>query len=122
MTLLLVHPLPMTHISPDCDSFFDARTHARSLSLFLSHAHIRGPSGRLLQYDPTDDSVTILADGIWFANGVGVDVDETYLIVGETLRLGLIKYHLTGTKAGTTEYVVKGDPLNACKLCRMGWD
>ena len=68
----------------------------------------------MIQYDPKTDELKVLMDGIWFANGVGVDADEKYLVIGETFRFGLIKYYLTGPKAGTSEYIVKGDPLNAC--------
>lgn len=57
----------------------------------------------------------MLARNLWFANGIGVDKDETYLIVAETFALSLVKYHLTGDKAGTMEYIVKGSPSPACR-------
>lgn len=72
-----------------------------------------GPSGRLLQYDPMTDHVEVLAEDLWFANGVSVDAEESYLVVAETFRLGLIKYHLKGDLQGTMEYIVKGAPLSA---------
>jgi sugar lactone lactonase YvrE len=65
-------------------------------------------------YDPVTDEVSVLVRNLWFANGVGVDKDETYVVVAETFRLSLLKYHLAGEKAGTTEYIAKGAPSPAC--------
>jgi sugar lactone lactonase YvrE len=76
---------------------------------------LRGPSGRLLSYDPSTDQVTVLARGLWFANGVAVDKKEDYLLYAETFSLRVAKYHLTGDKQGTIEYIVDGDPSPACK-------
>lgn len=72
------------------------------------------PSGRLLEYDPSTDAVTVLADNLWFANGVGVDPKEEYLVFAETFRLSLAKYYLNGERKGQMEYIVKGDPSPAC--------
>ena len=74
---------------------------------------VRGPSGRLLQYDPSKDEVTVLGRNLWFANGVAVDKDENYLLFVETFRLRIGKYHLTGKKKGTVEYLVDGEPSPA---------
>jgi sugar lactone lactonase YvrE len=75
----------------------------------------RGPSGRLLQYDPSTDEVAVLARGLWFANGVAVDKEENYLVFVETFKLRIAKYFLAGDKQGTIEYIVNGDPSPACK-------
>lgn len=64
-------------------------------------------------YDPVTDDVTVLARNLSFANGIGIDQEERYLVVAETFRLSLIKYYLVD---GTMEYIVKGDPSPACKL------
>jgi sugar lactone lactonase YvrE len=74
------------------------------------------PSGRLLEYDPSTDAVTVLAKNLWFANGVGVDQEEEYLVFAETFRLSLIKYYLKGDKKGQLDYIVKGSPSPACKF------
>lgn len=51
-------------------------------------------TGRLLQYDPSTDEVSVLARGIWFANGISCDQDETFLVVAETFGVRLLKYDL----------------------------
>lgn len=73
------------------------------------------PTGRLLEYDPSADTVTVLATDLWFANGVAVDQNEEYLVVAESFRLSLVKYYLHGEKKGHMEYIVHGDPSPACK-------
>lgn len=62
--------------------------------------------GRLLEYDPSTNQVTLLAQGLRFANGVGIDKDETYIVLAETFGLRLYKYHLTGPQQGTLEILV----------------
>jgi sugar lactone lactonase YvrE len=70
-------------------------------------------------YDPVTDEVTVLARNLSFANGVGIDQEEMYLVVAETFRLALIKYHLASDKQGTIEYILKGHPSPACMLSKM---
>ena len=41
-------------------------------------------TGRVIEYDPETDKVRTLVDGIFFANGIGVNRDETYLVFAET--------------------------------------
>jgi len=77
---------------------------------------LRGPSGRLLQYDPSTDEVNVLADGLYLANGVAVGEDESYLVFVETFYSRVSKYYLSGEKKGTIEYVIDGYPAPACKL------
>lgn len=63
-------------------------------------------SGRLLVYDPQTDEVKVLANKIWFANGVAVDRKERFIVVTETFMLRTLKYHLEGPKEGELEVIV----------------
>jgi len=56
--------------------------------------------GRLLAFNPTTKKTTVLADGLHFANGVQLSPDEGYVLVAETGRASIMKYHLTGPKQG----------------------
>ncbi|KAK9845730.1 hypothetical protein WJX81_000750 [Elliptochloris bilobata] len=60
-------------------------------------------TGRLLRYDPASGHTAVLADGIWFANGVALAPDESYVVVAETLGARLLRVWLRGPKAGKTE-------------------
>lgn len=62
-----------------------------------------GGHGRLLKYEPIADRVTVLLDGLQFANGVAVGPDERYVLVNETGAYRITRYWLQGPKAGTSE-------------------
>ena len=57
-------------------------------------------TGGLFRRDP-DGSVTTLASGLQFANGVTLTADESALVVAETTGARISKYWLTGPEAGT---------------------
>ena len=61
------------------------------------------PHGRLLRYDPVSKQTKLLADGLYFANGVALAKDESFVVVNETYRFRLSRHWLRGPKAGTTE-------------------
>ena len=67
-------------------------------------------TGRLLQYDPATDQVSILASGFHFANGISVNGDESFLAMAETFGMRLWKYHLKGPKTGEMEVLVENLP------------
>jgi hypothetical protein len=75
-------------------------------------AFMRGSKkGRLLQYDPKTEEVTVLARGFLFANGVSVDKDETYVLLSDTFSMQISRYHLSGPQEGTVELVVQSKQL-----------
>lgn len=67
------------------------------------------PSGRVLVYDPATRATSLVAAGLWFANGVALSQDESFLVIGETFGARLMRHWLTGAKAGETE-VRHGSP------------
>lgn len=61
------------------------------------------PHGRLLRYDPVKNQVEVLLDGLYFANGVAVAPDDSFVLVNETFRYRITRYWLTGDKAGQSD-------------------
>jgi len=59
-------------------------------------------TGRLLQRDP-DGTVTVLVEGLRFANGVALSHDESYVAVAECGGRTVVRRWLSGTKRGRTE-------------------
>ncbi|QBJ94676.1 SMP-30/gluconolactonase/LRE family protein [Rhodococcus sp. ABRD24] len=57
-------------------------------------------TGRLLRFDPASGDMDLLADGLQFANGVGLSTDESYLVVAETGAYRIRRVELTGSRAG----------------------
>ncbi|RWR77044.1 protein STRICTOSIDINE SYNTHASE-LIKE 10-like protein [Cinnamomum micranthum f. kanehirae] len=60
-------------------------------------------TGRLMQYDPKSKQVTVLLRGLFFANGVALSKDKTFLVVAETTTRRILRYWLQGPKMGKHE-------------------
>lgn len=68
------------------------------------------PHGALYRYNPTIKATERILDHLYFANGVVVDPDESYVLVAETSGFRIQKLWLKGPKAGTTESFIEGLP------------
>ena len=68
------------------------------------------PNGRLLVYDPETKLTTTLLDNLYFANGVAVSPDDSFVLFNETFMYRIKKYWLKGEKAGTSEIVIENLP------------
>lgn len=64
------------------------------------------PDGGLYRYNPQTKEIKTLIDGTYFGNGVVVSRDETFLLMVETTKYRILKYWLTGEKAGKTEVFI----------------
>ncbi len=62
-------------------------------------------TGRLLRLD-TDGTVTVLLDGLAFANGVALAADESFVAVAETAARTVVRHWLSGPRAGTRDLLV----------------
>ena len=63
----------------------------------------RERTGRLLKYDPSTKKVEILLQNLAFANGVSVNKDGSFLLLGETSARKISKFWLKGSKTYTSE-------------------
>jgi len=66
-------------------------------------------TGRLLRRDP-DGSVSVVLDGLRFANGVALAADESYVAVAETAGRTVVRRWLTGGRAGETDHLAADLP------------
>ncbi len=66
-------------------------------------------TGRLLHRAP-DDSVTVVLDGLAFANGVALAADESFVAVAETGARTVVRHWLTGPRAGSRDLLVDDLP------------
>ncbi|KAK2150923.1 hypothetical protein LSH36_382g01005 [Paralvinella palmiformis] len=65
---------------------------------------------RLLKYDPVTNNTEVLYKKLYFANGVQLSKDNSYLLVSETTKSRILKYHLTGPKQGKVEKFIENLP------------
>ncbi|KAK9790517.1 hypothetical protein WJX73_005962 [Symbiochloris irregularis] len=68
------------------------------------------PSGKVLAYDPSTKATHLLADGIWFANGIALSSAGDFLAVVETGSLHVYRLWLTGPQAGTRDILISSLP------------
>jgi sugar lactone lactonase YvrE len=66
-------------------------------------------TGRLLRRT-FDGSLDVLVDGLAFANGVALAADESYVAVAETAARTVVRYWLTGPRAGSRDFLVENLP------------
>ena len=77
---------------------------ASSVNYLGNHTNDWGqPNGRLLSYNPNTDSTNLLLDNLYFANGVALSQDESYLLVNESAVNHVRRYWLTGPNTGQTD-------------------
>jgi 2-keto-4-pentenoate hydratase/2-oxohepta-3-ene-1,7-dioic acid hydratase in catechol pathway/sugar lactone lactonase YvrE len=61
------------------------------------------PNGRVFRYRPSDASLDLIADGLYFPNGVALAPDESFLLVAQTAGYDILRIPLTGPAAGHPE-------------------
>ncbi|MBP1159005.1 MULTISPECIES: SMP-30/gluconolactonase/LRE family protein [Rhodococcus] len=59
-----------------------------------------GGTGRLIRFDPATGETDLLADGLQFANGVGLAADESFVVVAETGAYQIRRVELAGPDTG----------------------
>jgi sugar lactone lactonase YvrE len=76
----------------------------------MADAFEHRPHGRVLAYDLKTDEVTVLAEDLYFANGITLGPEEEYLVFTETTRYRVQKLWLEGERAGDTEVLIDNLP------------
>ncbi len=68
------------------------------------------PWGRLIAWYPDGRPPRVLLGELYFANGVALSSDESYVLVNETWRYRVTRYWLKGPKAGTSDVFIDNLP------------
>ena len=68
------------------------------------------PYGRLISFDPNKEIANVLLDGLYFANGVAISADQTFVLVNETSEYRIQKVWISGKKAGQSEILMDNLP------------
>lgn len=68
------------------------------------------PNGRLLRYDPATRTTEVLIPDLYFANGVALAEDESFVLVNETGRLRITRLWLTEKRSGERDIFAEGLP------------
>lgn len=96
-------------VAADGTVYFTDSTTRFDLGDYMADLIEHSGTGRLLRRAPSGE-VTVLLDGLQFANGVALAPDESYVVVAQTGSYRLDKVWLTGPRAGADEVLVSNLP------------
>jgi sugar lactone lactonase YvrE len=96
-------------ICADGTIYFTSSSETATWKEFRGDAINHATSGRLTRVG-ADGEVTVLRRDLAFANGIVLAPDESYLLVAETIKYRILKYWLTGRRAGEWEEFASGLP------------
>ncbi len=68
------------------------------------------PNGRFLAYSPDTKATRLVLDNLYFANGVAMSPDQSFVLVNETGRYRIHRVWLTGTRQGQSEVFIDNLP------------
>jgi sugar lactone lactonase YvrE len=96
-------------ICADGTIYFTTSSDTATWDAFQEDVITHATSGCLVRVGP-DGEVTVLRRDLAFANGVALAPDESFLLVAETIGYRILKYWLTGPRAGEWVDFVTGTP------------
>ncbi len=97
-------------IAADGTIFFTEASKKFTQDQFLLDLYEHRANGRLLAYDPAAHSTRVIHDNLYFANGVAVSPDQSYLLVSETSAYHIQRYWLRGPRKGQAEVFIDNLP------------
>ena len=97
-------------VASDGTSYFSDASWRWAYPEFMYDLFEGRPYGRLLAHDPRTGETRVLADDLYFANGVALASDERFVLVNETFRSRIVRVWLSGPRAGEREVFADGLP------------
>ena len=97
-------------VGSDGTIYFTEASAKFPMSQFANDILEHRPNGRFLAYDPKTQQTRTLLRGIYFANGVAVSPDQSYVLIAETGLYRVIRFWLTGPKQGQSETFIDNLP------------
>ena len=99
-------------VGADGTIYFTEASSKFPMSQFTNDLLEHRPNGRLLALDPNSRQPRTLLRGIYFANGVAVSPDQSFVLVAETAEYRVRRVWLNGPKVGQSDVFV--DNLPGC--------
>lgn len=97
-------------VAGDGTVWFSAPTREHTLAQVTLDVWDSRPTGRLLRYDPQTKTASVKLDNLFYANGVALAQDESFVLVAEFLAFRITRYWLKGEREGTHDVFVDGLP------------
>ena len=87
-------------VGPDGVVWFSAPTRDHTLEQVELDVWDSRPSGRLVRYDPATGAAQVVLDNLFYANGVALAADGSFVLVNEFLAFRIRRLWLSGPKSG----------------------
>ena len=97
-------------VAADGTIYFTDASYKFPLTLLKADLLDHQPNGRFLSYDPRTKQTKVLLHDLYFANGVAVSPDQTYVLVNDTGAYRVRRYWLKGDKAGQSDIFIDNLP------------
>jgi sugar lactone lactonase YvrE len=97
-------------VAADGTIYFTEASNKFPMSQHVSDLLEHQPNGRLLAFDPKTGKSRTLLRGIYFANGVAVSPDQSFVLVAETGTYSVRRLWLTGPKQGQADVFIDNLP------------
>jgi len=97
-------------VGADGTIYFTEASHKFPMSRHVNDLLEHQPNGRLLAWDPKTRKTRTLLPGIYFANGVAVSPDQSFVLVAETGTYSVRRVWLTGPKQGQSDVFIENLP------------
>lgn len=97
-------------VAPDGQVYFSDASSKYGNGHYLADILEHGGHGRLLRFNPATGQTQVLLRGLQFANGVAVGPGGAFVAVTETGAYRVVRYWLSGPKAGTHDLLIDNLP------------
>jgi sugar lactone lactonase YvrE len=97
-------------IAADGTIYFTDASSRFPLAIYKTDLFEHKGNGRLLAFDPRTRATRVLLGGLYFANGVAVSPDQSFLLVVETGKYRVQRVWLAGERKGASEILVDNLP------------
>ncbi|TXG59893.1 hypothetical protein EZV62_014466 [Acer yangbiense] len=97
-------------IAEDGIIYFTDASYKYNMKDFLFDVLEGKPHGRFMSFDPKTKTTRVLVSDIYFANGVAVSPDQTYVVFCESIMRRCKKYYIKGEKSGRVDKFIDDLP------------
>src|SRR5262245_13538718 len=97
-------------VAADGTIYFTDASYKFPITMLKADVLEHRPNGRFLAYDPRTKQTRVLIDDLYFANGVAVSPDQSFVLVNDTSTYRVRRYWLTGPKQGQSDVFIDNLP------------
>ena len=102
----------------DSSTRYGAKEYGGSYPASLLDLMEHGHHGRVLVYDPENQTTSVVVKGLNFPNGIAMSHDNNAILINETGNYRVLKFHLKGNQKGLLEALLSSLPAFPDNLTR----